>query len=80
MDRPIDHFNDDPSFPPADDEITPEPRIVESGPIHLQVDLAQALRLLIPPEALAEFVKEWVVKRLTEQAETQRQEGEEQHG
>jgi hypothetical protein len=77
MDRPIDHFNDDPSFPPEDDEITPEPRIVESGPIHLQVDLAQALRTFISEEALREFVREQLAKALRAGEQEQ---GVEQHG
>jgi len=56
-----------------------EPRIVESGPIHLQVSLEEAIRLLIPHEALEAFVKEWVVKSLQAQASAQT-EGVEQDG
>jgi len=53
------------------------PRIVESGPIHIKVDLAQALRSFISEEALKEFVKEQLAKRLRERAEEQ---GEQQDG
>ena len=53
------------------------PRIVESGPIHIKVDLLQAIQSFIPPEALEAFVKEWLVKSLSAQATEQ---GEQQDG
>jgi hypothetical protein len=58
-----------------------EPRIVESGPISLKITMESAIRTLFnDPEFLQKCIKEWLLKRLAEQAAAQNTEGEERNG
>ncbi len=62
-----------------------ESRIVESGPIKIEVDTKMAIQLLIEhilanltEEGLKQFVKEWVAERFREQAVAQAADQEQQ--
>ena len=53
-----------------------EPNVVYSGPISLQVSLASVLQAMFTDEDMKQLVREWLVKRLEEQAAAQETEGE----
>lgn len=59
-----------------------EPRIVESGPINIKVDMHQAVQLYLQnvladldEETLKEFVRQVIAARLSAQSEGDKQDG-----
>ena len=48
-----------------------EPNVVYSGPINVQVSLASVLQAMLTDEDMKQLVREWLLKRLKEQAAAQ---------